>query len=237
MLEPIIGSQGKRSEMAIEKCWYERTCRRKGDICDNLKNCENCTRYLQMKLQTEMANIPGELPIDLRLDETKEDLEAYIKMKNMDMQEFVVQGKSLVIESETFGCGKTSWAKKLLLRYMVKKVGRINTGYFMELPIVLPEIKEAIRTKEELPYKKIFQTVRLLVIDEVGFRKLTEYEESWLLRMLAEREKVHGATIYTMNTSKDLREFLGKRLYSRIYNKSQHIVLREGDKRSWGNKD
>lgn len=190
-----------------------------------------------MKLQTEMANIPMEFPIEHRLDETKRDLEAYITLKNLDIQDFVVNGKSLVISSEGTGNGKTTFAKKLLLRYMAKKVGRINTGYFINLPIALAEAKEVITTKEELPYKRIFSTVRLLIIDEIGAKKLSEFEESWLLRMIMEREKRPGlATIYTLNTSKDsnLKEILGKRLYSRIITKSQIVTFVEGDKRGWG---
>lgn len=218
--------------MAIETCWYERTCQKREVICNNLKDCSNCTRYLQMKLQTEMANIPGELPMEHRLDETKQDLQAYITLKNLDIQDFVVNGKSLVIESTECGNGKTTWAKKLLLRYMAKKVGRINTGYFLNLPTVFGEVKEAITTKEVLPYARIFSTVRLLVVDEVGAKKLSEFEENWLLRMISEREKGKGlATIYTMNSSPEMKEILGKRLYSRIYTKSQHVVFLEKDKR------
>lgn len=214
------------------ECWFEKRCLRKDTICNNLKECNNCTRYLQMKLQTEMANIPGEFPIEHRLDETKRDLQAYITLKNLDVQDFVVNGKSLVIESPNCGNGKTTWAKKLLLRYMAKKVGRINTGYFINLPIAFAEVKEAITSKEVLPYKRIFSTVRLLVVDEVGSKPLSEFEENWLLRMISEREKVQGlATIYTLNSSPNLKEILGKRLYSRIYNKSTHVVFEEGDKR------
>lgn len=215
-------------------CWWEKTCLKKSTICDNLKNCQGCTRYLQMKLQTEMANIPGEFPIEHRLDETKKDLQAYITLKQLDIQDFVVKGKSLVIESENTGNGKTSWAKKLLLKYMAKKVGRINTGYFINLPIAFAEVREAIQTKEVLPYAKIFSTVRLLVVDEVASKKLSDFEEQWLLRMISEREKNPGlATIYTLNSSPNLKEFLGKRLYSRIYTKSQKVVFLEGDKRGW----
>lgn len=218
--------------MAITTCWYEKTCKKKDVICNDLAECQNCTRYLQMKLQTEMANIPGEFPIDHFLDETKQDLQAYITLKNLDIQDFVVNGKSLVIESENTGNGKTTWAKKLLLRYMAKKVGRINTGYFINLPIAFAQVKEAIQTKEQLPYARIFSTVRLLVIDEVGAKPLSEFEESWLLRMISEREKHPGlATIYTLNSSSNLKDILGKRLYSRIYTKSDKIVFKEKDKR------
>lgn len=216
----------------VKTCWYERTCGKKEEICDNLKNCKNCTRYLQMMLQTEMANIPGELPLDHKHDSSGLDKQAYITLKNLDIQEFVVNGRSLVIESLNNGNGKTSWAKRLLLKYMAKKIGRINTGYFLSLPIVLAEVKEAIQSKEDLPYLRIFSTVRLLVIDEVGANKLTDYEEKWLLRMIEERSKRPGlATIYTANSSPNMREILGRRLYSRIWTASSHITLRESDKR------
>ena len=181
---------------------------------------------MQMMLQTEMANIPGELPLDHRHDSSALDKQAYITLKNIDIQEFVVNGRSLVIESPNTGNGKSSWAKRLLLKYMAKKVGRINTGYFLNLPIALAEVKEAIQSKEELPYLRIFSTVRLLVIDEVGANKLTDYEEKWLLRMLEERTKRPGlATIYTANSASNMKELLGRRLYSRIWTASSHIVL------------
>lgn len=216
------------------KCWYERTCKRQKEICNNLANCENCTRYLQMRLQTEMANMTNEFPTKLMCDQSQLDLQAFIEIKAIDIQDFVVNGKSLVIESENTGNGKTSAAKNLLLRYMAKKVGKINTGYFLSLPIALSEIKESIKTKESLPYKQIFSTVRLLVIDEVGYKKLSEYEETWLLRMLEERKRKPGlATIYTLNSTPELKELIGRRLYSRIYNSSKKIVLREKDKRGW----
>ena len=217
-------------------CWYQRTCKRQGEICNNLKDCSNCTRYLQMKLQTEMANIPMEFPIEHRLDTSKKDLQAYTDLKALDIQDFVVKGKSLVIQSKFTGNGKSTWAKKLLLRYMAKKVGRINTGYFINLPQALAEAKDSLTTRKELPYQNIFSTVRLLVVDEVGVKKLTDFEENWLLRMVTEREKRPGlATIYTLNLpdSGDLKEILGKRLYSRIIVKSQIITFVEGDKRAW----
>lgn len=216
------------------KCWYERSCKRQSEICDNLSNCGKCTRYLQMKIQTEQANMANEFPTFLRCDQSQQDLCAFTEIKSIDIQDFVVNGKSLVIESENTGNGKTSAAKNLLLRYMAKKVGKINTGYFLNLPIVLSEIKEAIQTKEPLPYKQVFSTVRLLVIDEIGYKKLSEYEETWLLRMIEERKRKPGlATIYTLNSTPELKELIGKRLYSRIYNGSKKIVFMEKDKRGW----
>jgi hypothetical protein len=37
-----------------------------------------------MMLQTEMANIPGELPLDHKLDSSALDKQAYITLKNLD---------------------------------------------------------------------------------------------------------------------------------------------------------
>ena len=87
-------------------CWYQRTCKRQSEICDNLKNCELCTRYLQMRLQTELANIPMEFPIDHKLDETKiryivDDVLKFVKREIRRNHKYDV----IIMDPPSFGRG------------------------------------------------------------------------------------------------------------------------------------
>lgn len=226
------------------RCWFERVCGKK-EICDNCKNLENCIRYNQMYLQTVSANIPGVFPFRHQLERPKDqsspDWEVYRNLYLLNMESFVKEGKSMVIESSNHGNGKTTFAINKLIEYLATQLGKSNAGYFLNLPQALFEIKEAITTKENLPYENIFSNVRLLVIDDVAHKKYSEFEENWLLRVISARQLKGLATIYTMtsgiksidNKEYNLISLMGDRLYSRIYTGSAHYFLAECDKRSW----
>lgn len=226
-------------------CWFNKVCGKKLEICNNCKNVEDCVRYNQMNLQTINANIPNAHFFNHHLEKPKDpsspDWEVYKNLYLLNIEDFVKSGKSMVIEGSNHGNGKTSFAINKLLEYLSTQLGKANAGYFISLPQALTEIKESITTGESLPYTQIFQNTRLLVLDDVGHKKYTEYEENWLLRVLTLRQLNGLSTIYTM-TSKpkmidgvnySLISLIGDRLYSRIYTGSIHYFLAEGDKRAW----
>ena len=222
------------------KCWFQTRCGRK-DICSNLEDCGACVRYNQMYLQTVEANIPGMLPLNHQLEKPKDpsspDWQVYQNLYALDIQAVVESGRSIVIESTRCGNGKTTWAQRLLLKYLTTQLGKEKTGYFISLPQALFDIKKVIDSKEVLPYEEIFQTVKLLVLDDVGHKKYSEYEENWLLRVLSLRQMKGLSTIYTMNSKSKISDLIGDRLYSRIYTASEHFYLAESDKRGWPPKD
>lgn len=226
-------------------CWFSKVCGKKSEICNNCEDVENCIRYTQMNLQTINANIPGKQFLAHRLEKPKDptspDWEVYRNLYLLNIEEFVKSGKSMVIEGSNHGNGKTSFAVNKLLEYLSTQLGTADAGYFISLPQALSDIKESITTGETLPYNSIFQKTRLLVLDDVGHKKYTEYEENWLLRVLSLRQLNGLSTIYTM-TSKpkvidgvnhNLISLIGDRLYSRIYTGSIHYFLAECDKRAW----
>lgn len=218
-------------------CWFERKCGKVSEICKNGEDCLSCVRYVQMHLQTVEANIPGLLPLNHQLEKPKSpespDWRVYMNLHSIDLDKFVESGRSMVIESDNYGNGKTTWAQRLLLKYLASKIGKSNSGYFISLPEALFNIKNSIRTGESVPYEEIFKTKKLLVLDDVSSKKLTEYEESWLFRCISIRALAGLSTIYTLNTSRNLEELIGGNLYSRIYNGSEHYRLEERDKRGW----
>ena len=221
-------------------CWYGRVCGKK-DICQNGKDLTACTRYNQMYLQTVEANIPGMLPINHQLEKPKDpsspDWEAYQNLLTLDIDRFVEQGRSLVIESKESGNGKTTWAQRLLLKYLASHLGKVDSGYFIDLTQALYDIKNAIGTGEYLPYEEVFKKKKLLVLDDVGHKKYSEYEREWLLRVLSLRQLRGLSTIYTMTTRTSILDAIGDRLYSRIYTGSEHYTFFEKDKRGWDQKE
>lgn len=228
-------------------CWFKNVCGKKDSICKNLQDVEGCIRYNQMKVQTIQANIPDKFPIKMQLerpkDPTSPDWEVYKALYKLDLQDFVKSGKQIVIESNNHGNGKTSFAINLLLKYLSLQLGAEKSGYFLNLVLTLNDIKEAINDEsKKLPnYEEIFSTVKLLVIDDVGHKKYSEFEENWLLRMISLRQMKGLSTIYTMTSGPksleskryNLLNLIGDRLYSRIYTGSTHYFLSECDKRSW----
>lgn len=231
----------------MSTCWFKNICGKKEDICKNFEDLESCTRYNQMRIQTVKANIPNQFPVNLQLerpkDPTSPDWEVYKNLYKLDIKKFVEDGRQLVIESNIHGNGKTSFAINKLLEYLTTQLGKENSGYFINLVLTLNDIKSAIGDVNiKLPnFEDIFSNVRLLVVDDVGHKKYSEFEENWLLRMLSLRQMKGLATIYTMtswpknfdNKEYTLLNLIGDRLYSRIYTGSTHYFLSECDKRSW----
>lgn len=218
-------------------CWFERKCGKISEICKNGQDCQSCIRYVQMYLQTVDAGIPGALPLNHQLEKPKDvtspDWKVYRNLHSLDLEKFVTSGRSIVIESDKYGNGKTTWAQRLLLKYLAMQVGKANAGYFISLPEALFNIKNSIGTGEDYNYEEIFKTKRLLVLDDVSCKKLTEYEESWLFRCVSIRSLAKLSTIYTLNTSRSLEDLIGGNLFSRIYNGSEHFRFEEDDKRGW----
>ena len=220
------------------KCWFQRKCGNK-EICKDCTDLESCTRYIQMYLQTVNAGIPRMMPLNHQLEKPKSitspDWEVYQNLYSIDLEAFVESGKSMTIESDICGNGKTTWAQRLLLKYLTKQLGKSNSGYYVSQAFY--EIKKSIDTGEDLPYENAFLNARLLVLDDVAHKRYTEFEVNWLMRLSSLRQSKGLATIYTMNTKQNIKEFLGDRLYSMIYTASEHYVLRECDKRGWDKKE
>ena len=155
------------------KCWFQRKCGNK-EICKDCTDLESCTRYIQMYLQTVNAGIPRMMPLNHQLEKPKSitspDWEVYQNLYSIDLEAFVESGKSMTIESDICGNGKTTWAQRLLLKYLTKQLGKSNSGYYVSLPQAFYEIKKSIDTGEDLPYENAFLNARLLVLDDVAHK-------------------------------------------------------------------
>jgi DNA replication protein DnaC len=89
-------------------------------------------------------------------------------------------------------------------------------------------------TDEFKVLKKLIAEVDLVVWDDIGAIKLTDYDHKNLLSFIDQRLLAEKANIYTGNLPYDsLVSALGQRLASRVYNDSSVIELFGQDRRGY----
>jgi len=214
--------------MRNEKCWYKDVCKR-ADF-----GCSNCIRYLEMSYLVENSGIPEnqQKPISLRCDAVdKKAFENLFEIKN-DILRFVENGNNLYITSENTGNGKTSWARKILLKYfdcVWAGNGFCVRGYFAHVPTLLNILKDF---KTDRTWLQTCLYSDLVVWDDIASTKLSDYDATQLLSIIDSRINQGKSNIYTGNitTKKELEEVLGARLASRIWS-SVIIELKGKDRR------
>lgn len=221
-----------------DKCWYEA-------VCDKSRCGETfCIRHYKMDCLTHMAMMDGKLkyPIQLKLDANGTDRDAYRQLKEIqtNIEDFVLNGKNLLIYSENTGNGKTEWSKKLLLSWfdhIWPTTDFICRGLFISLPKLMNAMKENITSPNEY-----FQYVNdnivnadLVIWDEINYKDYSTFEHDYLLNIISQRLAIGKANIYTTNYKLPIIESkLGSRLCSRIVGSSIKIEFKGFDKRGWG---
>ena len=166
------------------------------------------------------------------LVERKADIECWQWLEDVrnNIVEEVQRGLNIVITSTIVGNGKTSWAVRLLQRYLAETAldGRmVEKGMFVVSAQLLTEFGDYnyFQTmKEFLERFEKLKTCDLLVIDEIGGGSLTKASYPYVYDLVNYRVDNNLSTIYTTNyTDEEIIDLLGQRLYSRIYDTS--VVL------------
>ena len=220
-----------------DKCWYK-------PICDGSK-CGNsfCIRHYKMCCLTDMACMEGNLkyPIQLKLDESKIDLEPYTNLKNIqsNISDFVESGKNLLIYSLYTGNGKTEWSKKLLLSWFDSIWNTTDfecRGLFISLPKLISAMKSNI-TKPNDYFQYVNENIikaDIVVWDELNYKDYSDFEHEYLLNVISQRLAEGKSNIYTTNYDLvTIEKKLGTRLSSRIIGSSEKVEFKGKDKRSW----
>lgn len=188
----------------------------------------------QIKLNKlfEESGLPKKYFKPQELVERKEDSDAwdYLESVRNDIVENVQNGLSIVICSQTVGNGKTSWAIRLLQRYLAEVAldGRIaNKGTFVVCAQLLTEFGDFNYFESMQDFLDRFEKLKtcdLLVLDEIGGGMLTKASYPYLYDLINYRVDNELSTIYTTNYSdEEIIELLGQRLYSRIYDVSDVV--------------
>ena len=100
-------------------------------------------------------------------------------------------------------------------------------GYFINVGDLLLEFKLSINANKNMDkWRSRFQEIDLIVWDDIGDVPLTGYEHQILYSLINKRLANGKANIYTSNAvGETLKDMVGSRLYSRIYNNSEVIEL------------
>lgn len=191
-------------------------------------------RIWQKKLKNlfELSGLPKKYFEPQHLVKREVDAECWDWLEDVrnNIVEEVQRGLNIVITSTTVGNGKTSWAVRLLQRYLAETAldGRmVEKGMFVVSAQLLTEFGDYnyFQTmKEFLERFEKLKTCDLLVIDEIGGGSLTKASYPYLYDLVNYRVDNNLSTIYTTNyTDEEVINLLGQRLYSRIYDTS--VVL------------
>jgi len=111
------------------------------------------------------------------------------------------------------GSGKTY----LSVCYIHKVMLNVESIFFRNVTVLLSEIREGIKRNRENYLINKYSDVDLLVLDDLGAEKTTEYVIQVLYSILNVRYEKCRQTVITSNLgSKHLSEFYGDRMLSRI---------------------
>ena len=131
----------------------------------------------------------------------------------------------------------TSWAIKMLQEYF-NQVWYGNRyrcrGLFIFVPGFLNDIKKNINnpSREFNDLVNRISKADLVVWDDIGANKLSEFDHTQLLSYIDQRNLDLKSNIYTGNLDyNELQEALGNRLLSRVWNNSIRVKLLGEDRR------
>lgn len=209
-------------------CWYAK-------ICD--EDCSKCVTYPQMKWQFDNSGLPKSKYMPIKLIPQRVDIEAFNKLADIreSIVEFVDGGENLYICGSNPGNGKTSWAIKMLQTYFhyVAEGNLWNVkGMFVSVPSLLLQFKD-FNSPLSKEYKDNLERADLLILDDVAVTGLTQYDYLQLFSLIDKRILANKSMIFTSNNTslKDLENSVGARLASRIWNVSEVIEIKGGDRR------
>ena len=218
-----------------ENCWYKSIC----PLYDSEECDKNCIRYQKMSYLANASFLTPKQQHPSKLYVEDIDKDAYTRINEIkaNVEEFVNNGKNLLIYSKITGNGKTCLSIKILMNYFNKIWARtdfVPRGLFINVPRFLNSLKENIReTSDYVTYiREHILDVDLVVWDEIGVKELTPFEHDYLLSYINARMDLGLSNVFTSNMNQEeLSEILGARLFSRVINNSECIELKGSDKR------
>lgn len=223
------------------ECIYQRNCKKYLNNECTLKDSNFCIKKFKLDYLKQLALLSEKQSgyLTLRLDKDRSDYEAFDYLKNVEnnIKNAVNEGFNLYIYSTNPGNGKTSWSLRLLNSYIERiwyKSELKCRALFINVPKLLISLKDNISQKNEYVshIKENILDVDLVVWDDVATKDFTQFEMDNVLNWINNRIDFNKANIYTSNLSgEDLKEAVGERLYSRIYNASKVIEFKGMDKR------
>lgn len=188
------------------------------------------------------SEIPKRYLNDIALSPALIDENTFMQLNNIrnNINEFVSNGDNLFICSNNAGCGKTTWATKILRQYInnVSNLGFVDNcpGLFINVTSFLNKKKLAISdssiSNDVYKTEKRILSANLVVFDDIAVKNISDYDLGALYYWIDERTSKMKSCIYTSNLlPNQLKNVIDNRLYSRIINYSIIKEIKDGDNR------
>jgi len=127
------------------------------------------------------------------------------------------------------GTGKTWQAVATLKKFVLNMQG---TGLFVTVPDLLEEIRRGYNDRSQGDFLDRVCTIGLLVLDDLGVEKQTEWVSEKLYQIINGRYNAMLPTVVTSNLSvENVEELLGQRLVSRLLGCCKIVALEGEDRR------
>ena len=204
--------------MDTTKCWYRNNCPDyESDKCNYM-----CPQMQQTKYCLDLSNLPYTFrkPQNLNINILPENIRTYIEYVLDNIEYYVSSGYGAVFYGNV-GCGKTSWAVKMMTTYFCRIAKRNNficRGLFIPVASFLRDVKLNIAYKDK-DFLELINTIKecdIVIWDDIIQTIPTEYESQWLYSLINERIMNGKTNICTTNLTPKEFERVDKRLYSRL---------------------
>ena len=216
------------------RCFAEDYCKKDKSECSEI-----CGGYRVLRALYRLSRIPVGYQYTIALTPQTKDIPAfeYLNEFKENIVENVDNGVSLYIWGKSTGCGKTSWACKIM-SYYFRKIAFSSGLEFEGLYIYLPTFLEDLRNSYSNPSPEFDEELemvkkcKLLIIDDIGAEKVTEWVRERVVSIVNTRVSNGLSTIYTSNLSpEELNAEMGDRISSRILGCSNIVEITGADRR------
>lgn len=209
--------------------------RKAGCRCEDIKYANEKQREINAKTFEKGSIIYGDYKKKTFDDyQAEDDLQVkalkVAKHYGEHFGQHIKNGQNVMFQG-TYGTGKTHLAAAIR-----KAIADQNYKVlFMSLPDYIDKLKQEFKDRNQRhPISKMAQDADLLVLDDVGANRMTEFEVSELFKLVdARRGK---CTVYTTNyTSKDFMKSMElHRIFSRMMENTKVVVINGDDYRMKG---
>lgn len=220
------------------RCYAEKYCKKNKAECG-----EYCDAYRLLRALYRMSRLPEKYCYNIPLVPENGDLKSFEALNDFmkSVEDRVAAGEGLYIWSEKTGNGKTSWACKILSYYFRKvafRSGLENEGLYIYLPTFLDDLRASYNEEPDPDFLELLDMLkncRLLIVDDIGAEKSSEWVNERLLSIINTRMMKGLSTIYTSNISlEELGARMGERIKSRIIGSTTEIHITGKDRRGGG---
>lgn len=205
-------------------CMCYNFCEKAGE-----KECnDRCLKNMELSYLLKNCGVPIKRQCIVPLVESKEDKNVIASIRKIaeEIVDVVDSGTNIVLYSEKTGNGKTTIAINLMLSYFNEiwaGNGFRNRGYFMYVPSYLNRCKDSISKFDDAltDLKKRVLSDDILILDDIGTSRPSEYDISILSTIINERLLAQKTIIVTTNCDRKLlSSMIGERMADRLWSTS-----------------